>query len=174
MAKPHKVGFVILFAVPPHSFGQLLCPSPNFIHFFLVTLHYVSFTAKLLRQQYGNPLPKARAITQGCCILLQLPLVYYTSFAALRHTFIAVGFSPSAANNCARLARHRLRYRGSLSQTLAYTTKAVCHVQPFHCVSIMCDAHFTVHPSRWHSQSIPFVPHSIAFVGSLLRLIIIP
>ena len=37
--------FVMLLAVPPHSAWQLICPSRNFVHFFLVTLHYTTFAA---------------------------------------------------------------------------------------------------------------------------------
>lgn len=51
---------------------------------------------------------------------------------------------------CARLAGQLSAFQGSLAQTLTYNF--VMPRSPFHCVSIMCCAHFTGHPSHWHSQ----------------------
>ena len=134
--------FVILLAVPPHSSRQLLCLSPHFVHFFLVTLHFVSL-----------------------------------HFATLRHPFTSARFSTPAANICARRRCHRLRYGALLAQNLRLypacpePLRRVCHIKPLHCVSITPDGRFTVHPSRWRSQAIPFVPLSIAFDGSLLATV---
>jgi hypothetical protein len=89
-------------------------------------------------------------------------------FAPLRHPFTSVACSTPAANNCARRRCHRLRYGLRLAQTHAYASMP--RQSPSLCVHRSL-RRFTVRPSRWRSQAIPFVPLSIAFGRLALRFV---
>jgi hypothetical protein len=96
--------FVILLAVPSPLFGQLLCPSRHFVHYFLrsASLHLVRSYA--FASWPGILLSQAQSNTQGCTSHSQANATVLTGFhfAALRHSFTSVAFSPPAAYYLAR------------------------------------------------------------------------
>jgi hypothetical protein len=96
--------FVILLAVPSPLFGQLLCPSRHFVHYFLryASLHLVR--SYPFASWPGIPLSQAQSNTQGCTSHSQANATVLTGFhsAALRHSFTSVAFSPPAAYYLAR------------------------------------------------------------------------
>ena len=91
--------FVMLLAVPPHSSRQLLCPSRNFVHFFLVTLHYTTFAARQFASVPGI-LPLTHKSAMAGCTVPYASQRYNTHWVSLRftrHSFTSVSFSPPAA-----------------------------------------------------------------------------
>ena len=70
--------FVILLAVPSPSFGQLLCPSRHFVHFFLrsASLHLVRSYSFASRP--GIPLANAQTNTQGNAPAFRKPTLQYS------------------------------------------------------------------------------------------------
>jgi hypothetical protein len=96
--------FVILLAVPSPSFGQLLCPSRHFVHYFLrsAALHLVrsypfaSWPGPASIHTISNH-RRGTSHSQANATIL-------TGFhsAALRHSFTSVAFSPPAAYYLAR------------------------------------------------------------------------
>jgi hypothetical protein len=154
-----------------HTSRQLLCPSCHLIHYVLrsAPLHHVR--SLTICSEAWQPVRQHKAELQGCTNPFASHTTILTGFhsATLRPSFISVAFSPPAANNFARLAYHRLRYGAALTHDPCSCTdldtkpKSACHVPPLHCASIRGDAPFTVRPSRWCSQPLPFVPHSSGF-----------
>ena len=96
--------FVILLAVPSPSFGQLLCPSRHFVHYFLrsASLHLVR--SYPFASWPGIPLARRKSLHMGCTSHSQANATILTGFhfAPLRHSFTSVAFSPPAAYNLAR------------------------------------------------------------------------
>ena len=96
--------FVILLAVPLPSFGQLLCPSRHFIHYFLryASLHHIR--SYPFASWPGIPLARRKSLHMGCTSHSQANATILTGFhsASLRHSFTSVTFSPPAAYNLAR------------------------------------------------------------------------
>ena len=112
--------FVILLAVRSPSFGQLLCPSRHFVHYFLrsASLHLVRSLTICCKARHPFAYHKSKhwaapAFPQASPTIL-------TGFhsASLRHSFTSVAFSPPAANNFARrLSPLRLRSLKCCSNT---------------------------------------------------------
>ena len=153
-----------------HSSRQLLCPSCHLIHFVLrsATLHHVR--SPTICCKAWHTIQHTKQSTGDAHTFSQTHATILTGFhsAPLRPTFISVAFSPPAANNFARLAYHRLRYGASLTQTLAHALaghkaiKCMSRSAPSLCVHRSW-RHFTVRPSQWCSQPLPFVPLSSGF-----------
>ena len=99
--------FVILLAVPPHSSRQLLCPSRHFVHFFLRSASLLLVRIYPFASRPGIPCQHHRSMTHWECTSLSQAIPTILTgfhFAALRHTFTSVAFSPPAAHNLACLA----------------------------------------------------------------------
>lgn len=121
-----------------HSSRQLLCPSRLFVHFFLryASFHHVRSLSFVTWQ--GIPFLYTIAKHSGNApAILQADPTILTGlhFAALRHPFTSVAFSPPAAHNLACLAacpgcgfvmvfvRH----------TMADENKNICQTLASHC-----------------------------------------
>lgn len=91
--------FVILLAAPSPSFGQLLCPSRHFVHYFIryASLHLVR--SYLFATWLGKPLSKAQIITPG----LHQPFAsqrYNTHWVPFRFTSSFIHFSSVQSTRC--------------------------------------------------------------------------
>lgn len=135
-----------------------------------VPLHYTTFAARHLLQGMAH-YPAHKAKHKWCTYLFASHPTILTGFhsAPLRPTFISVAFSPPAANNFARLAYHRLRSGAALTQRPLLmhwpahkAWKCMSRSAPSLCVHRSW-RHFTVRPSQWCSQPLPFVPLSSGF-----------
>ena len=72
-----------------------------------VPLHYTSFAADPFASRLGIPCQYHRCTAQWACTSLSQAIPTILTgfhFAALRHSFTSVAFSPPAAHNLARLA----------------------------------------------------------------------
>lgn len=161
--------FFLLFP----AFGQLMCPAPNFAHYFLrsTPFRFIHHPDNCLRSQVPQTAHKTMLQRHTDCF--SKPAVHYTTFRPLRHSFTSVRRNPPAAICCcARLAATCCVTGHHLHKTHTYKAGALCHMLPLHCVSIATCGCFTGHASRWHSQSIPsFLLHSLWRRAALLRVV---
>jgi hypothetical protein len=119
------------------SLGLLMWPAPHFVHYFLVPLHSVTFTARHLLTQ-----PGAAPCSQGQCCSGTQAASSSSMFIPLhfRSTTSFIHFSKAQSTRCLLLlcspCGHRLRYGPALAQIHAHKAIALCHTLPLHCVSI--------------------------------------
>ena len=88
------------------AFGQLLCPSPHFVHFFLHSAPFHHVRSYTFATRHGITLPTHKSLSP----VLHIPFrkantrLTWLHYASLRHSFTSVGISPPAAYYFARLA----------------------------------------------------------------------
>ena len=96
--------FVILLAVPSPSFGQLLCPSRNFVHYFLrsASLHHVRSYPFCFKAWAAFHPHKPTHLQPHTFSQANATILTGFHYAPLRHSFTSVAFSPPAAYYLAR------------------------------------------------------------------------
>ncbi len=92
--------FVILLAVPSPSFGQLLCPSRHFVHYFLrsASLHLVRSLTICCKA--GHPFQLTKPDAKVCTCLSAIHSLQYS----LGFTRCLLFGSPAAHFGCVHLA----------------------------------------------------------------------
>ena len=122
------LSYYLQFLLIPHGSYCVLHAS-SFISSY-VPLHYTLFAAMYLLQGRASLLPWHKSMHMECTSLSQASPTILTGFhfAALRHTFTSVAFSPPAAHNwlalrthfgCVHLADANCSCRTSISQSIA-------------------------------------------------------
>lgn len=136
------------------SFGQLLCPSPSFIHSLLS--HSISPCSQIFLNSCF--IVFKRHISKPAHQHLKCSLGYIPIF---RCCFISAGFSPPAANiSCAR--RLAIACVPVLYWHIA-TLMQACHIKPLHCAPITACRLFYCAPQSLAlaGRIRSFVPHSL-------------